>query len=560
MLGIKDIAEFEKSGNYVRYTLMPLTKIHLHSDRTDELSPNGSIQYVYIFSAVALLILLIACTNFMNLSTAKSIHRAKEVGVRKVLGSVRKQLIGQFLVESIVLTLVSLLLAVVVAEITLPYFNQLANKSLSLDLFGNFYVISVLLGMALVVGILAGSYPAFYLSAFNPVVVLKGKIKVGTKGKYLRSALVVLQFGISIVLITCTLVIYRQLSFIQNKKVGFNKSQVLIINDTYTLGKQAQTFKQTVARLPEVERGTVSGNLPVPSGRNNMSYFPEGTLEQDKAISMQCWQIDEDYIQTLGMEIIQGRNFSKQFKTDSSAVIINESTAKLLGFENPIGKKIMRMDNDRDGGGTFFKIIGVVRNFHYESLRQNVQALCMHLAENNTMVSFKLTATTVATALPKIEALWKQFSPNQPFNYTFLDDSFESMYRNEQRIGQIFITFAGLAIFLAGLGLFGLVAFTTEQRTKEIGIRKVLGATVLNIIALISQDFLRLVLIAFLIASPVAYYLMRQWLQEFAYRVELHWLTFVIVGLLTGLIALLTMIYQAVKASLTNPVNVLRNE
>jgi putative ABC transport system permease protein len=267
---------------------MPLTKIHLHSDRTDELSPNGSIQYVYIFSAVALLILLIACTNFMNLSTAKSIHRAKEVGVRKVLGSVRKQLIGQFLVESIVLTLVSLLLAVVVAEITLPYFNQLANKSLSLDLFGNFYVISVLLGMALVVGILAGSYPAFYLSAFNPVVVLKGKIKVGTKGKYLRSALVVLQFGISIVLITCTLVIYRQLSFIQNKKVGFNKSRVLIINDTYTLGKQAQTFKQTVARLPEVERGTVSGNLPVPSGRNNMSYFPEGTLEQDKAISMQC--------------------------------------------------------------------------------------------------------------------------------------------------------------------------------------------------------------------------------------------------------------------------------
>jgi putative ABC transport system permease protein len=560
VLQIKNMAEFEKTGNYVRYGLIPLDKIHLYSDRVAELGANSNIQYVYIFSAVALLILLIACTNFMNLSTAKSANRAKEVGVRKVLGSHKANLIRQFLTESVVLTFIALICAIMLAELFLPYFNQLANKTLTLSGLGIGRLLTILLIAAFLVGLLAGIYPAFYLSAFNPVIVLKGKLGAGLKNQSLRSVLVVLQFSISIALIISTIIIYQQLNYIQNKKLGFNKEQVLIVNDAYGLGKQSQTFKENVLRLPEVQTATLSGYLPVPSGRNEMSFFPEGRMEQDKAVSVQNWYGDHDYVKTMGLEIIKGRDFSQAFATDSSAIIINETAAKIFGFTDPIGKKIMRIEDLKSGQTITYKIIGVVRNFHYESLRQNIGAWGLVLGSSNGSASFRLKTKQMASLLPKIEVEWKKIANGQPFLYQFMDEQFDSIYRTEQRVGKIFITFAGLAIFLACLGLFGLAAYATEQRTKEIGIRKVLGASILNIIGLVSRDFMRLVLISFVIASPIAYYLMSQWLQDFAFRVDMGWGVFAIAGGLALLIALLTISYQTIRAALKNPVDSLRYE
>ncbi|MCU0444309.1 MAG: ABC transporter permease [Microscillaceae bacterium] len=560
VLQIKSVEDFEKNGNYVRYSLMPLTKIHLYSDREAELSANSSIQYVYIFSAVALLILLIACTNFMNLSTAKSANRAKEVGVRKVLGSHKAHLIAQFLSESVLLTMIALLIGVALTELFLPYFNQLANKALSLHNGNWLTVLPILCLCALSVGLLAGVYPAFYLSAFNPVNVLKGKLSAGFKTQGLRSVLVVLQFSISIVLIISTIVIYRQLNYIQNKKLGFNKDQVLIVNDAYGLGSHTKTFKDNVLKMTEVKSATFSYFLPVPSARNEMSFFPEGQMQQNKAVSMQHWQTDHDYVKTMGLEIIKGRDFSRSFATDSSGVLINETAAKVFGFTDPVGKKIMKLDDIQRGTTVSYKIIGVVKNFHFESLRQNIGAWSMVLGKSQGAISFRLKTKQLHELLPKIEAEWKKLANGQPFVYQFMDEQFDSVYRTERRVGQIFISFAGLAIFLACLGLFGLAAYATEQRTKEIGIRKVMGASILNIIALVSRDFLRLVIIAFVIATPIAYYFMSQWLQDFAYRIDMGWWIFAIAGFAAFLIALLTIGYQTIRAALKNPVDSLRYE
>jgi putative ABC transport system permease protein len=559
-LQIKDMKEFEKAGNYVRYSLMPLAKIHLYSDRVAELAPNSNIQYVYIFSAVALLILLIACTNFMNLSTAKSANRAKEVGVRKVLGSHKAHLIRQFLTESVVLTFIALLVAIALTELFLPYFNQLANKQLTLNGLGFGSLLAVLIVATFLVGLLAGVYPAFYLSAFNPVIVLKGKLGAGLKNQSLRSVLVVFQFCISIILIISTIVIYRQLNYIQNKKLGFNKDQVLIVNDAYGLGNQVKTFKENILRMPEVKSATNSAYLPVPSARSEWAFFPEGNIEQDKGVTMQFWEADHDYAKTLGLEIIKGRDFSREFATDSTAILINEAAAKILGFTDPIGKKVTRMHDVQTNTTVTYKIIGVVKNFHYESLRQNIGAWSLSLGKSENSISIRLKTNEIAGVIPKVEAEWKKLANGQPFLYQFLDTQFESIYRSEQRIGQIFITFASLAIFLACLGLFGLAAYATEQRTKEIGIRKVLGASILNIIGLVSKDFLRLVVIAFVIAVPIAYYLVSQWLQDFAFKVDLGWGVFAIAGGLSFLIALLTISYQTIRAAFKNPVESLRYE
>jgi len=554
--------DFKKSGNYVNLSLIPLTDIHLHSDRIAELAPNSDVQVVYIFSIIAIFILLVACVNFMNLSTARSANRAKEVGIRKVLGTQRKSLISQFLTEAVLMSLIAFVFAIAIALLLLPYLNQLALKNLTLSLKQHPFLLPTLIGFAVIVGLLAGSYPALYLSAFRPIQVLKGTLAGGFKRSYLRSSLVVFQFFISIVLIIATIIIYNQLNYIRNKKLGFNKEQVILVRDAYALGKQTETFKQEVLNLPEIISGTKSGYLPVSnSGRDNESLFPEGHIENDKAVSSQLWTVDQDYVKTMGMQVVNGRDFSKDFPTDSSAIILNETAVRLFGFTgNPIGRKVTELIDLNAKTTRDYTVIGVVKNFNFESLRQNIGSLCMKIGNDRGTISFRMKTADVAQTINRIKTTWKSIAPNEPFTYSFLNDEFESMYHSEQRSGKIFISFAVLAILIACLGLFGLAAYAAEQRTKEIGIRKVLGATVSNIVSMLSKDFLKLVVIASVIAFPVAWWFMNKWLEDFVYRININWWVFVLASFVSIFIAIITVSFQAIKAALTNPVKNLRTE
>ena len=554
--------DFKKSGNYVNLSLVPLTDIHLHSDRIAELAPNSDVQVVYIFSIIAIFILLVACVNFMNLSTARSANRAKEVGIRKVLGTQRKNLVTQFLTEAVVMSLIAFVFAIAIALLLLPYLNQLALKNLTLSVQEHPVLLPVLIGFAIIVGLLAGSYPAWYLSAFRPIQVLKGTLAGGFKRSYLRSSLVVFQFFISIVLIISTIIIYNQLNYIRNKKIGFNKEQVILVRDAYVLDKKAETFKQEVLKYPEILSGTKSGYLPVSnSGRDNESLFPEGQIENDKAVSTQVWTVDHDYVKTMGMQIVGGRDFNREFPTDSSAIILNETAVKLFGFSgNPIGRKVTELEDLNAKTTRDYTVIGVVKNFNFESLRQNIGSLVMKIGNNAGTISFRMKTTDMAQTINRIKTTWKNIAPNEPFTYSFLNEEFENMYRSEQRSGKIFISFAVLAILIACLGLFGLAAYAAEQRTKEIGIRKVLGATVSNIVSMLSKDFLKLVLIASLIAFPVAWWFMNKWLEDFAYRIHISWWVFVLASFVSIFIAIITVSFQAIKAALANPVKNLRTE
>ncbi|UHG92154.1 ABC transporter permease [Spirosoma oryzicola] len=559
MVGVT-IDQFRKSGNRLNYWMTPLTDIHLRSKQQIELAPNGDIQYVYIFSAVALFILLIACINFMNLATARSANRAREVGVRKVLGSERNQLVGQFMTESVLTTVLAMLVALVIVGIALPGFNALAAKEMRIEQLMSPVMLSILVVLPISVGLLAGIYPALFLSSFRPITVLKGKLNVSFRSAGLRSGLVVFQFMMSIILIVGTIIVYRQLTYIRTKNLGFNRERVLKINDAYALNKQAETFRQEVLRLPGVVSGSMSGYLPTPSDRSDQSFFPEGQVDQKKAVSMQKWLVDYDYVQTLGMQLTNGRNFSRGFGSDSSGIILNETAAKLFGGKNIIGKRIATFDNPQNTVLKTYTVLGIVKNFHFESLRRNIGALSLVLEPSTGAVSFRLSSTDLPALLQQIEAKWKGLAPGQPFSYQFMDDSFDEMYRTEQRVGSIALTFALLAVLIACLGLFGLAAFMAEQRTKEIGVRKVLGATTFSIVGLLSKDFLKLVLIAIVLASPIAWWAMTQWLADFAYKVNLEWWVFALAGTVAVSIALLTVSFQSIKAALMNPVKSLRAE
>jgi putative ABC transport system permease protein len=561
-------ATFEEliaSGNHAIYYLQPLLDIHLHSDLVAELEPNGNINYVYIFSAIALFILLIACINFMNLATARSASRAREVGMRKVLGSYRRQLIGQFLAESIILSGIAMILALIAVELVLPGFNRLAEIQLQTVYPGNWPLLSTLLGIALVVGLVAGSYPAFVLSAFKPAKVLKGTIASGTKSGKLRSMLVVFQFAASVILIVGTIIIKSQLDYIRNKNLGFNKEQVIILHEAYALREKLDAFKNEVMRNPNIESATVSGYLPVSSNRSDTGFWPEGQRASDNSISMQIWSADYGYIETMGMEIVTGRNFSESFRTDSSGIILNEKAVSMFGFNDPIGKKIYTwaytpgqgIDRDRV---TPYTVIGVVKDFHFASLRENIGALGLRLGLNSNLLSFRFKVDDVAALIAFLENKWKEFAPDQPFAYSFLDERFSNMYRAEQKVGALFGIFSGLAVFIACLGLFGLASFTAAQRTKEIGIRKVLGASVANVVGLLSTEFMKLVLVANIVAWPLAYIAMNQWLSNFAYRIDIGLWTFVLAGISALLVALLTVCYQAYKAAAANPMDSLSYE
>ncbi len=554
------LEEVRKSGNYLNYTLIPLTDVHLHSDRTAEVNANGNIQYVYIFAVVAVFLLAIACVNFMNLATARSANRAKEVGVRKALGSERSALVGQFLTESVMLSFFSLALAIFMAYLALPLFNNLASKLIEFPVANGWFWLAVLLTGGMV-GLMAGSYPAFFLSAFTPLKVLKNTIELEGRGSgYLRNALVVFQFVISVMLIVGTGVIYRQLNYIQTKKLGFDKDQMLIVNDAYALDKQVNAFKEQVLQIPNVASGTVSSFLPTPSSRTDHTFFPEGQMQQDKGINMQKWAVDNDFVKTLGLEIKAGRAFQEEFPSDSTGIVINESAAKVLGYKEPIGKKIFGYEDAALTKKVTYTIIGVVKNFHFESLRKNIGALSLILYKSSGSVVFRMNGGDVPRTVAQVEALWKKMAPGQPFNYRFMDQDFDNVYRSEQRVGQIFITFATISIIIGCLGLFGLSAFTAERRTKEIGVRKVLGASVANIVALLSKEFIKLILIAIVIGSPIAWFGMNHWLSDFAYHVDLAWWMFAAAGLLAILIALVTVSFQSIKAALMNPVKSLKSE
>jgi len=557
-----DMVAFERSGNYFRLNLTPLTDIHLKSNCTGELGPNGTIQYIYVFSAIALFILLIACVNFMNLSTARSAGRAREVGVRKVLGSARKQLIAQFLVESTLLTSAATVIAVIVAMLCLPAFNQLAGKTITIDRHLLAWLLPVLVLTVFVVGASAGSYPAFYLSAFQPIKVLKGKLAGGMKGGGLRSFLVVFQFAVSVFLIIGTLVIYKQLNFIRTKDLGYNRNQVLVIQNASELKDQAQAFKQEVKQLPGVADATLTGYLPTGGQKSTAIFYKDASFDQKKALFPQTWLVDENYIPTLGMKMIGGRGFSKEMLTDSSAIVINEAAAKFLELDAPLNKTLyMSTGGTQDAAhAKQYHVIGVVKNFNFSSLRDVISPLVLILGQNNHALSLRVQTHDLPGLMTQLRDKWRQFSPGVQMNFSFMDQDFDAIYRTEQRVGTIVVVFTAMAIMVACLGLFGLAAYAAEQRTKEIGIRKVLGASTGSIAAMLSFNFIKLVVISIIVAIPFAWTASHNWLQGFAYRVNISWWIFVAAGLAAVVIAMVTVCFQAIKAALANPVKSLRTE
>lgn len=539
--------------NSLQFKLQPIKDIYLNLDEIDDNVSHGDIRYIWLFGAIATFILVIAAINFINLSTAKSANRAKEVGLRKVVGSLRSSLIRQFLTESIVFSFCSFALGLLLAWTLLPYFNELLGKSLIFP-WREWWLMPLLCAGAVTVGVLAGLYPSFYLSSFRPVQVLKGNLSRGSKNTTTRSTLVVFQFTISIVLIVGTMIIGRQMDYILNKKVGYDKDQVLVIQGAQTLGDKITTFKNELLRLPDVKHASISGFLPVDGAkRNGNNFWKEGKKDADEPVNSQRWWVDTDYVETLGLKVLEGRDFLADMPSDSQAIVINSTLAKGLNMKEPIGQRIT------DGQETW-QVIGVIEDFHFESLRNTIEPLSLVLRKSPNTISVKVTTSDMQAMIQAVTKVWKEFSPNQPVRFTFLDDSYARMYDDVQRIGNLFSAFALLAIIVACLGLFALSAFMTEQRSKEISIRLVLGASAKSIIQLLTGNFLKLVLISLVIAAPIAWYMMNTWLQDYAYRIEITWDVFIISGLIAGLIAILTIGYQSVRAALMNPVESLKSE
>jgi len=556
-------ADLEKAGNHFRCRIFPLADVHLHSNKSGELEANSNIQYVYIFSFIAVLILLIACVNFMNLSTARSANRAREVGIRKVAGSTKGHLILQFLTESILLSLFSLVLALGIAVLLLPMFNQLAGKSLHPDMLFSGRFLPVLIGLVLVVGCLAGSYPAFYLSSFQPIHVLKGKIAAGFRNSWLRSSLVVFQFFISIGLIVSTLVIYRQLHYIRNKEVGFNRDQVLVIHDTWSLGRDGtDNLRKSLLTLAGVTDATATPDIPTVGGDQywQEGWFREASLDARKSNIMTTLRIDDHYVPTLGMQIVKGRNIDlAHFPTDSTAILLNEAAVATLGVKDPLNLNLYNHDDLYKV--ITYHVVGVVKDFNYNSMHDKIHPVVMLVNTFNwSTMAVRFRTNDAFSLVRQVETKFHAAKQGVPFSYTFMDNDFDKLYHAEQQTGQIFITFAVFAILIACLGLFGLVTYAAEQRTKEIGVRKVLGASVSGIVALLSRDFTLLVGIAALIAFPVAWWAMYRWLETFAYRTEISWWIFLVAGAVALAIALLTVSIQTIRAALANPVESLRSE
>lgn len=546
------IEQMKEQGGSFGYYTTPLTDIHLKSKSQHDMQPGGNITYVYVFGAIGLFIIVIACINFMNLSTARSAGRAKEVGLRKTLGSLRSQMIGQFMSESLVYSLIAVLLAVGFCYILLPHFNLLAGKQLGMQvLISPMFLISLFV-LVVLVGVIAGSYPAFYMTSFNAVEVLKGKVRAGMKSKGIRSGLVVLQFMISIVLIISTAMVYQQIRFMQDRNMGIDKHNVLIIHSATRLGDNTDAFKNALeSQTGIVSASYTNNNFP---GVSNTTVFKTVGSDQDHIMGM--YYADYDHQNVMKFELKEGRYFSKDFPSDSTAILLNEAAVKEFGFENPLQEEVIYND---DGNKEKLRVIGVFKDFNFESLKSKVRPLSIRLTKKSWQLMVRYEGTA-QDAVNSIEKLWKQYAANEPFDYGFLDQNFDELFRSEQRIGTLAQVFSGLAIFIASLGLFALAAFTTEQRAKEIGIRKAMGASPTGLVLLLSREFTWLVIIAFVPAAALAYWFMHSWLSEFAYHIDINPWVFILSGLAAISVAWITVSYQSVKAAAANPIESLRQE
>ncbi len=552
LMGI-NLDQFEAQGNRFDFKLQPLEDIYLYSDFNDEIEPVGDMSRVWYFSVIALFILLIACINFMNLATAKYANRAKEVGVRKVVGSKRRQLIAQFLYESIMLSGISLFVGIALLELFLPMFNQLAGKELSLNYLDVWYIIPALIAFALIIGVLAGTYPAFYLSSFNPQKTLKGKLSSGSGSSRLRGMLVTLQFIITITLFVSTAIIFQQNRFMMNKKLGFDKEKVLVLDKAWLLGDRKSAFIEEVKKIPRVKSAAITHK--VPGKEYNGSTMQIGDRTAEDLLFFAVNYAGEGYFETMGMEIVQGRGFSKDIVSDRNAIIINETAAREANLKEPVGKFLVF-------GNEQFDIIGVVKDYHFETLHKPIRSLVIRHHQDRLLhyAVLRVSMDEIQSTIKALGEQWDAFNIGEPFDYFFLDKDFDSLYREEQRTAKVFITFSVLAIFIACLGLFGLSAFMAEKRKKEIGIRKAMGARVREILHLLYKEVFMLLIISTVISWPLSYYLMKLWLQKFAFRIEISIFPFIAASIIALIIAVLTTSFQASKAANANPALTLRDE
>ena len=545
--------QMRQDKSLVTLKMEPLQDVYLYSKRNQGLS--GDIDSVYIFSIIAVFILLIACINFINLTTARSVERAKEVGVRKVIGAKKNQLSRQFIGESIIIAILAFFVSIVLSTLALPAFKEVIGKEISSGIFSNPNYIVILLVTALLIGALAGIYPAFVLSSFKPVNVLKGSFSTGSRGILLRKGLVIAQFTISIALIIGTIVIYNQMDYMSSQELGFNKDQVVVFETGYVPERKA--LQQKLKAIPEIKATSYTSSIPGVQG--NIAYsLIEDSSSEPLSVHLDAFFVDYDFMDQYGLKVVAGRPFSKSFTTDSTAaMIINERAVQLLGYSSP-----------EDALGAHFsqwgkqgEVIGVVQDFHYKSLQENINPMSITISgDGGDFLSVTLASNDIAQTLSTIEQEWNKTMPTNPFNYYFLDEAFDRQYRTQERFGKIFVNFAVLAIFISCLGLFGLAAYSILQRRREIGIRKVLGASVTTVINLLSLEFMKLIGIAFLIAVPIAWFAMKSWLDNFAYRIDLHWWIFALAGITASIIALTTVGFHAIKASLANPIKSLRTE
>jgi putative ABC transport system permease protein len=546
------LKQMEEQGGAFGYYSTKLTDIHLRSKSQHDMEPAGNIMYVYFFGSIGVFIIVIACINFMNLSTARSAGRAKEVGLRKTLGSLRGQMIGQFLAESMMYSTITVILSLGFCYFLLPQFNLLAGKHLGMEIMASPLFIVSMIGLIIFVGLVAGSYPAFYLTSFNAVEVLKGKARAGLKSKGVRSTLVVFQFALSIFLIIFTVIVFQQISFMQERNLGIDKHNVLVMHSAYRLGNNMDAFKNALNDQTGIVKSSyTNNNFP---GVNSTTVFKSAGSDQDHIMGV--YYADYDHQDVMKFELKDGRYFSKDFPSDSSAILLNEAAVKEFGYTNPLQEEVIYND---DGQQERLRVVGVFKDFNFESLKIKVRPLAIRLINKSHQLMIRYEGSSTG-AVASIEKLWKQHAPNEPFDYTFLDQNYDELFRSEQRMGQLFSVFASLAIFIACLGLFALAAFTAEQRTKEIGIRKAMGATTTGLTILLSKEFTRLVIIAFIPAAAGAWWVVTNWLNGFAYHVEVSPLVFVASGVVAIVIAWLTVSFQSIKAASSNPVESLRYE
>lgn len=548
--------KLEETGHYFGFFLQPLLDIHLHSNLDNELEAKGSVNTVIIFSAIAIFILLVACINFTNLATARAAKRANEVGVRKVIGSQKRQLVQQFLTESFFLCTLAFLIALGLLRLSLPVFNQIVGKEIQLDLWGNWFMIPGIVGLAIIIGFISGSYPAFLLASFRPVIVLKGKMQAGSKDRRFRNILVVFQYITTVSLFIGTIVIFSQLHYIRNKDLGYNKEHVVIINNAMQIGEAQQAFKTELLQNPYIVNATYSNGLP--QMRLSGQVFQKEGQEGENTYILVNLGTDYDYFDTYRMEMLEGRFFSRDISTDSTAVILNEAALKALEIENPLEKQIFLLADERIP----LNIIGIIKDFHLQSLHQTIRPSILTLDQSAPLafLSIRIQPGRIEDSLRFIESQWSTFVSEQPVDFVFFDERFDRLYRSEIRTSRVFTAFAFLAILIASLGLFGLASFMAEQRTKEIGIRKVLGASVSGVVLLLSKEYIKWILIANIVAWPLAYYFMNKWLQNFAFRTGLNLWMFLASGIAALIIALTTVSYQSLKAALSHPAKCLRYE